>query len=71
MIYDCLDHVLYLFLHNIFQIIGGTTEAIAMIATTVKNTHNNVWCGRNFATADNLDFAGNIVANAEQSVCCE
>jgi len=50
------------------EIIGGTTEAIAMIATTVKNTHNNVWCGRNFATADNTDFAtGTIIA--EFSVC--
>ena len=47
---------------NIFQIIGGTTAAIAAAGIM---SDNNLWCGRNFATLNAVDFA----TAAGASVC--
>jgi len=44
------------------EIMGGTTAANAAMGV---NSDNNIWCGRNFATADNVDFA----TAAAASVC--
>lgn len=41
---------------------GGTTAANAAMGV---QSDNNIWCGRNFATADNVDFA----TAAAASVC--
>jgi len=44
------------------EIMGGTTAANAAMGV---QSDNNIWCGRNFATADNVDFA----TAAAASVC--
>jgi len=44
------------------EIMGGTTAANAAMGV---NSDNNIWCGRNFATADNVNFANAAAA----SVC--
>ena len=53
----------FYFFDDIFQIIGGTTAAIAAAGT---GGDNNLWCGRNFATADATAFNA-----AGTSVCSE
>jgi len=48
------------------EIIGGTKAAIADAG---KASDNNMWCGRNFATADTLAGAATTAAMPVESVC--